>query len=89
VVLGPNSPSLRRHATVVLVALGDPSVVGSKRFEGRGVGMWKGQGNESRLRGDGGGGRGEGTRRMCRGDTDMYFGRRRGRHMVERGLFRA
>ena len=28
-VLGPNLPSSRRHATVVLVALGDPSVVGS------------------------------------------------------------
>jgi len=46
-VLGPNSLSLRRHATVVLVALGDLSVVGSKGFEVRGVGMWKGQGNES------------------------------------------
>ena len=29
-MLGPNSPSSRQRATVVLVALGDPSVVSSE-----------------------------------------------------------
>ena len=29
-VLGPNSPSSRQRATVLLAALGDPSVVSSK-----------------------------------------------------------
>ena len=52
-VLGPNSPSSRQRATVVLAALGDPRVVGSE-IRGEMCRNMESQRDECRLRGDGG-----------------------------------
>jgi len=66
-VLGPNSPSSRRRATVVLAALGDSRVVGSE-IRGEMCRNMESQRDECRLRGDGGGGRGV---RACEGNVDV------------------
>ena len=83
-VLGPSSLSSRRRVAVVLPI----QALAVARFDARCVGIWKGQRNERRLRGDGGGGRGEVTRRACEGNVDVSSNMRRGRHVVEKGRIR-